>query len=112
VTETPEQTIARLQRELDSAKIAKLQRELSEVRAPTDPAGTDISNYLSGLLPGLASTEKPQEPVDTRLAPAPRRVPRNALPNWLHFYNYHRAHSAIGALPPISRLTNLAGHHS
>ncbi|MDT4933835.1 MAG: hypothetical protein QOK11_1727 [Pseudonocardiales bacterium] len=33
-----------------------------------------------------------------------------ALPGWLHFYNHHRAHSAIGALPPISRLTNLPGH--
>lgn len=37
---------------------------------------------------------------------------RDALPAWLHFYNHHRAHSAIGALPPISRLTNLAGHHN
>jgi transposase InsO family protein len=37
---------------------------------------------------------------------------RDALPRWLHFYNHHRAHSAIGGLPPISRLTNLSGHHS
>jgi transposase InsO family protein len=37
---------------------------------------------------------------------------RSALPDWLHFYNHHRAHSAIGALPPISRLTNLPGHHN
>lgn len=37
---------------------------------------------------------------------------RTALPAWLHFYNHHRAHSAIGALPPISRLTNLPGHHT
>jgi transposase InsO family protein len=37
---------------------------------------------------------------------------REALPAWLHFYNHHRAHSAIGALPPVSRLTNLPGHHS
>jgi transposase InsO family protein len=37
---------------------------------------------------------------------------RAALPDWLHFYNHHRAHSAIGALPPISRLTNLPGHHN
>ena len=34
-----------------------------------------------------------------------------ALPDWLHFYNHHRAHSAIGAKPPISRLTNVPGHH-
>ena len=35
-----------------------------------------------------------------------------ALPAWLHFYNHHRAHSAIGGQPPVSRLTNLPGHHS
>jgi transposase InsO family protein len=37
---------------------------------------------------------------------------RDALPDWLHFYNHHRAHSAIGGLPPINRLTNLPGHHT
>lgn len=35
-----------------------------------------------------------------------------ALPDWLHFYNHHRAHSAIGGQPPVTRLTNLPGHHS
>ena len=35
-----------------------------------------------------------------------------ALPGWLHFYNQHRAHSAIGGRPPVTRLTNLPGHHS
>jgi transposase InsO family protein len=34
-----------------------------------------------------------------------------ALPGWLHFYNHHRAHSAIGGQPPVTRLTNLPGHH-
>lgn len=34
-----------------------------------------------------------------------------ALPGWLHFYNHHRAHSATGGQPPITRLTNLPGHH-
>jgi transposase InsO family protein len=37
---------------------------------------------------------------------------RDALPGWLHFYNHHRPHSAIGGQPPITRLTNLPGHHS
>jgi transposase InsO family protein len=37
---------------------------------------------------------------------------RNVLPTWLHFYNHHRAHSAIGGQPPITRLNNLPGHHS
>jgi transposase InsO family protein len=34
-----------------------------------------------------------------------------ALPGWLHFYNHHRVHSAIGARTPVSRLTNVTGHH-
>ena len=37
---------------------------------------------------------------------------RNALPGWLHFYNHHRAHSAIGGQAPVTRLTNLPGHHT
>ena len=37
---------------------------------------------------------------------------RAALAGWLHQYNHHRPHSALAGLPPISRLDNLAGHHS
>jgi transposase InsO family protein len=37
---------------------------------------------------------------------------RKALPAWLHFYNHHRHHTAIGKVPPISRLTNLSGQYS
>ena len=37
---------------------------------------------------------------------------RDALPGWLHSYNHHRHHTAIGGKPPISRLNNLPGHHS
>ena len=36
---------------------------------------------------------------------------RAALPGWIHFYNHHRTHSAIGDTP-ISRLNNLPEHHS
>jgi transposase InsO family protein len=37
---------------------------------------------------------------------------RAALPAWVHEYNHHRPHTAIGGSPPITRLDNLAGHHS
>jgi transposase InsO family protein len=37
---------------------------------------------------------------------------RAALAGWLHQYNHHRPHSAIGGQPPITRLDNLAGHHT
>jgi transposase InsO family protein len=33
------------------------------------------------------------------------------LDRWLHRYNHHRHHTAIGG-PPASRVTNLAGHHT
>jgi transposase InsO family protein len=35
-----------------------------------------------------------------------------ALPAWIHEYNHHRPHSAIGKHSPITRLDNLAGHHT
>lgn len=35
----------------------------------------------------------------------------DALADWIHTYNHHRNHTAIGG-PPISRATNLAGHHN
>jgi transposase InsO family protein len=37
---------------------------------------------------------------------------RAALPGWLHEYNHHRPHTAIGGKPPITRLTNLPGQYS
>jgi transposase InsO family protein len=37
---------------------------------------------------------------------------RAALPAWLHHYNHHRPHTAIGKLPPINRLTNLPGQYN
>ena len=37
-----------------------------------------------------------------------------ALPAWLHPYNHHRSHTALGGQPPISRtiVNNAAGHYS
>jgi len=34
-----------------------------------------------------------------------------ALPAWVHEYNHHRPHSAIGRAAPITRLDNVPGHH-
>jgi transposase InsO family protein len=36
---------------------------------------------------------------------------RAALPTWLHHYNHHRHHTAIGA-PPATRVPNLTGHYN
>ncbi len=33
-------------------------------------------------------------------------------PGWLHRYNHHRGHTALGGRPPASRVTNLAGQYS
>jgi transposase InsO family protein len=37
---------------------------------------------------------------------------RNALPGWIHHYNHHRPHTAIGKLPPIVRFTNVPGQYT
>jgi transposase InsO family protein len=36
---------------------------------------------------------------------------RAALPAWIHDYNHHRPHTAIGGSAPISRLTNLSDQY-
>jgi transposase InsO family protein len=35
-----------------------------------------------------------------------------AYPAWLHRYNQHRGHTALGGQPPASRVTNLAGQYN
>ena len=37
---------------------------------------------------------------------------RAALPTWIHEYNHHRPHTAIGKATPITRLTNLPGQYT
>ena len=37
---------------------------------------------------------------------------RAALAPWLHMYNHHRSHTALGGLPPASRVTNLSGDYT
>lgn len=37
---------------------------------------------------------------------------RNALPGWLHDYNNHRGHTALGGHPPASRVPNLSGQYT
>jgi hypothetical protein len=32
------------------------------------------------------------------------------LTTWLHLYNHHRHHTAIGG-PPIGRVSNVTGHY-
>jgi transposase InsO family protein len=39
------------------------------------------------------------------------RARSRALPGWLHIYNHHRTHTALGGHPPISRVTNLPGQY-
>lgn len=37
---------------------------------------------------------------------------RQALPDWIHTYNHHRGHTALGGLPPASRVPNLTGQYT
>jgi transposase InsO family protein len=36
----------------------------------------------------------------------------HAFPDWLHNYNHHRGHTALGGLPPASRVPNLSGQYT
>ena len=37
---------------------------------------------------------------------------RNALTAWLHIYNHHRPHTALGGRPPVTRVTNVPGQNN
>ena len=37
---------------------------------------------------------------------------RTALSGWLHHYNHHRPHTALGNLPPITGCTNVSEQYS
>jgi len=58
-------------------------------------------------------------PWDARVGSIELRVPklrtgsarRAALTRWLHIYNHHRHHTAIGG-PPSARVTNLSGQYT
>jgi transposase InsO family protein len=43
---------------------------------------------------------------------ASEQARRAAYPAWLHYYNHHRPHTAIGRSAPITRLTNVPGQYS
>lgn len=36
----------------------------------------------------------------------------DTFPTWIHAYNNHRGHTALGGLPPASRVPNLSGQNS
>ncbi|MEU5236895.1 IS481 family transposase, partial [Streptomyces lydicus] len=35
-----------------------------------------------------------------------------ALTDFLHTYNHHRSHTALGGKPPISRVNNVPGQYT
>lgn len=37
---------------------------------------------------------------------------RRALASWLHTYNHHRCHTALGGHPPMTRVNNLPGQYT
>jgi transposase InsO family protein len=37
---------------------------------------------------------------------------RNEFSAWLHTYNHHRGHTALGGQPPASRVPNLSGQYT
>ena len=40
------------------------------------------------------------------------RARTQALARWLHQYNHHRGHTALGGLPPVCRVTNLPAQYT
>ncbi|EUA38105.1 putative transposase [Mycobacterium avium subsp. avium 2285 (R)] len=47
-----------------------------------------------------------------RTALPQRRRTLRRVPRWLHTYNHHRGHTALGGQPPATRVPNLSGQYN
>ncbi|WP_425547415.1 integrase core domain-containing protein [Blastococcus jejuensis] len=65
-------------------------------------SGARSSNSTTGLLEEWAYI-RPYSTDTDRCA---------ALPQWLHYYNHHRGHTALGGRSPADRVTNLSGQYN
>lgn len=100
-------------------------------RILTDNGSCYRSDAFAGLLRGSGVTHTRTRPYTPRTNGKVERFNRTladewayarvyrsetarttALDRWLHLYNHHRAHTALGGQPPMSRVTNAAGPHS
>ncbi len=82
-----------------------------------DDALGAVDPHLHPALParhqrqGRALQPHPPRRMGLRPALELRRPTHPGLDRWLHRYNHHRHHTAIGG-PPVSRVSNLAGHYN
>ena len=75
VTETPEQRVARLEAELAQAKVEALQKQLAQAQSQAGGPPRTFRFTKAGEDWFRKTPSAVREPVDTRLASAPRRVP-------------------------------------
>jgi transposase InsO family protein len=97
----------------------------------TDNAGGDVSGLFGAAVAASGATHKRIRPYRPQTNGKVERFNRTllaewayiqlytsnqqraaALPTWLHLYNHHRAHTALGGHPPISRVNNGPGSYT
>lgn len=71
--------------------------------APTDPKPTAKSN--------ASTAPRHDEWAYARLYTSDRER-CDEFPRWLHTYNHHRGHTALGGQPPATREPNLSGQYN
>jgi transposase InsO family protein len=100
-------------------------------RVLTDNAGGYTSGLFGAVLAASGATHKRTRPYRPQTNGKVERFNRTllnewahvqlytsnqqrtaALDDWLHLYNHHRAHTALGGRPPISRVNNGPGPYS
>jgi transposase InsO family protein len=100
-------------------------------RVLTDNAGGYTSGLFGAVLAASGATHKRTRPYRPQTNGKVERFNRTllnewayvqlytsnqqrtaALDDWLHLYNHHRAHTALGGHPPISRVNNDPGSYT
>jgi transposase InsO family protein len=100
-------------------------------RVLTDNAGGYTSGLFAAALASSGATHKRTRPYRPQTNGKVERFHRTllnewayvqvytsnqqraaALDDWLHLYNHHRVHTALGGYPPISRVNNAPGSYT
>ncbi len=102
-------TITRVLTDNGSCYRSHLWREPSP--QPASPTNAPAPTARKPTARSNASTAPSSTNGPTPALPHRNRTPR-ALPRWLHTYNHHRGHTALGGHPPASRVPNLTGQYN
>jgi transposase InsO family protein len=103
-------TVGRVLSDNGAASVSHLWRDTcTELRIKHSRTRSHAHRPTGGSRGSTAPSQTVGDSARCYLSEGERRA---ALSAWLHTYNHHRPHTAIGNKPPVTRLINLPGRYA